>query len=472
MAYCSLSGADTLSEVRARIGTALGLGKTPASYSETLDLIAYKVTAPFQLAIDDIDGIPAPAIADLTRLVQDGPQSLSFTFVSRSLALIESGRLLSQGIATLCDGSRLAFDENDLEQLCHANNVAFAHRDVVRLIDATEGWAIVASGAIRTAVTEGRSLENAFEFWRLTDRVGFEGFFRSSLAHATEHQRALLRALIAGAKCDAERLTGLEDSGLYVVRAGHTYRPYRVLTLLSTVQPMHSYASTITQQVAPLQVRLFGRFQAEVNGHLISWIRRRDQVIFKYIALKNGGTVEREELARVFWPESEPQMVAQSVRTTCSNIRKAISRVVGYDSVQAYFRVGAQISISSQNVVIDVRRFETHADNGDRQYNAHELNAARSHYIIAQGLYSGRLFAGDGDDAWAVDRARELEDRIALITKRISNITRELGDVPVPSSAQRIEKSNLSDRPSASLAGLSEASPTATRQIHKRIIEA
>lgn len=429
-AYCSLLGADTRTEVRTRLASALGLGKTPASYSETLDLIAYEITSPFELAIDDIDDITPEALNDLMRLVQDGPQTLSLTYVSRARLAVRIGRQLSQGLAALCDAGRLAFSEADVQQFCDASNVDYTHSDVVRLLDATEGWAIVTTGAIRSVAAEGRSLENAFDIWRRSDEQGFEQFFSESLESSSQEQRALMRSLIAGVRCeDEDRLQGLEDAGLYVVREPGGLRPYRALTLLNNVQPFASSDPHSAAEIQQLQVRSFGRFQAEIGAHPIPWIRRRDQEVFKYIALKDGGTVGRAELANVFWPGAEPHLVAQSVRTACSNIRKAISRIVGYGAVESYFRVGVQISIDLKHVVVDVRRFTSHADEGELQYKRNELQAANAHYRIAERLYAGRLFIGDAEAAWSAARACELEERFLGVLERLSEIARELGDV-------------------------------------------
>lgn len=430
-AYCSLAGSTTRTEVRIKLGAALGLGKTPASYSETLDLIAYKVTSRLELLLDDIDDIPPEALADLMRLALDGPQTLFLTLASRARSSIEIGRLASQGIAALCDARRLAFTESHVEQLCETSNVSYTRRDVIRLLDATDGWAVVVSGAIRNAASEGRSLESAFDFWRRERRREFDQFLKQGLAHCSQEQRGLLNTLLAGAKCEDEAaLQDLESAGLFVTGEGSECRPYRALTLLNGVQAACLLEKTNSNEIEPLQVRLFGRFQAEVAGHSVQWIRRRDQEIFKYIASTEGGSVERSDLANVFWPDAESHLAAQSIRTSCSNIRKAISRIVGYDMVHSYFVTGARLSINLKHVVVDVNRFGQHVDQGDWQYANNHLHAANAHYLSAERLYVHRLFVGDGEDAWSHARAFDLEERLVSVLERLREIASRLGDAP------------------------------------------
>lgn len=106
-----------------------------------------------------------------------------------------------------------------------------------------------------------------------------------------------------------------------------------------------------------MQGHLFGWFTAEIEGRQVDWIRRCDRQIFKYVALRPGGCVSRGELGRVFWPDTPRHIVARNLRTACSNIRKAIARIVGLSQVEAYFQTGDQISISLENVIVDVHRF-------------------------------------------------------------------------------------------------------------------
>ncbi|MFZ1017864.1 MAG: BTAD domain-containing putative transcriptional regulator, partial [Candidatus Cybelea sp.] len=180
----------------------------------------------------------------------------------------------------------------------------------------------------------------------------------------------------------------------------------------------------------PMQVRLFGWFRAEIDRRPIEWVRRRDRQIFKYIALQPGGSVSRAELGKLFWPDAEKHLVAQSLRTACSNIRKAIAQLVGFDRVEAYFRAGDDLAVDLDNVIIDVNGFLAHSNDGDEQYDRGEVRAAYAHYRSAGRLYRGNLLLGDVHESWVGPLAASLEQRHVTVLERLSEIASELDYQP------------------------------------------
>jgi DNA-binding SARP family transcriptional activator len=183
-----------------------------------------------------------------------------------------------------------------------------------------------------------------------------------------------------------------------------------------------------------MQVRLYGWVRAEIDRRPIDWIRRRDRQIFKYLALQPGGSVARSELGQVFWPDAEKHLVAQSLRTACSNIRKAIAGLVGFDRVEAYFRAGDDLALDLDNVIVDVNGFVAHANDGDEQYERGEVRAAYAHYRSAGRLYRGNLLIGDAHEPWVATLAANLEHRHVMVLERLSEIAAELDYQPTAES--------------------------------------
>ena len=113
-----------------------------------------------------------------------------------------------------------------------------------------------------------------------------------------------------------------------------------------------------------------------------------------------------QKLGEVFWPGSERHLVSQSLRSACSNIRKAIAQLTGFDQVESYFRTTNQeVSIDLDNVMIDVKSFVAHATDGDSQYERGDMQAALVHYRNAEGFYSGALLIGDANEPWVAEQA-------------------------------------------------------------------
>lgn len=171
-----------------------------------------------------------------------------------------------------------------------------------------------------------------------------------------------------------------------------------------------------------MQVRLLGPFLAEIDKRSIEWLRRRDRQVFKYLILSPERRVSREQLLRLFWRDAKRNQAAQSLRSVCSNIRKALGAVVGSKNVAAYFRTGEYLSIDLRNVIVDVDRFTAHADAADAEYERGRMRAADAEYRRAVALYHGDLLDGDAHEPWVAKRARALKGRHAIARNRIADI--------------------------------------------------
>jgi hypothetical protein len=418
--YCAVAAGCTKEALWSAIAQALG-EKTGSSHEDVMRMLAAR--APLELAIDST-GVPnADGIKAILHLAEEVPEGVSLLIACRSRTAFEVRDLVSRGLATLCDSERLAFTADELRHLAQTCGVRFAHPDVVRLLDMTDGWPLVVSGAVGKAAEDNCSLGEAFENWRTRRGHFFNEFIGDALSRAPEDLAAHVLSLIAGSQLDdVQQLRLLEEQGLFVIHSADGYHALRALT---RSRLHHRYASAMPP--SPMHVRLFGWFQAEIGQRQVQWIRRRDRQIFQYLALRPGSIVSRAELGEVFWPGSEKHLVSQSLRSACSNIRKAIAQLTGFDQVESYFRTTNQeVSIDLDNVVIDVKSFVAHASDGDSQYDRGDLQTALAHYRNAEGFYSGALLIGDANEPWVATQAAGLEQRHVAMQKRLAEIPAEI----------------------------------------------
>jgi DNA-binding SARP family transcriptional activator len=419
--YCSLSETATAHDVRGAIATAIGRPEAAASLGELARALSER--APLELALDCADAPTDEGRAEIARLVEALPEGVSLLIAARSRLALNVGSLVARGLATLCDFERLAFDDAEVRQLAEICDVAFQTTDVARLLEGSDGWPMAVSCAIRKAAEDDRDLNGSFEYWRSRQAHLFSDFITSALANASEADAALVRKLMAGGACDDDhQLRSLEAQGLFVVHGQHGYRPLRALSSVRR----RGAATPAPARVEPMHVRMFGHLEVTVSGQPIEWTRRRDQQIFKYVVLKRNGQVTRAELAETFWPGAEKHLVAQSVRTACCNIRKAIAHAVGFDAVDRYVKTNGDIEINLDNVIVDVNRFVKHANDGDLQYDRGDLRTALAHYRAADELYSSDLLVGDAAELWFATQASMLEDRRVMVMERIAEIGEEL----------------------------------------------
>ncbi len=419
--YAAIAAGSDAEAVWTAVARALDPELDLRSHEDVLEALGSRV--PMELALDCVAIPDTGGLAAIADLIEDLPDGVSLLIACRSRAAFQAGRLVAQGTATLCDAERLAFDAAGIRHLAETCGVPFAHADVLRILEATDGWPHVVSGAMRKAAEDSCGLAHAFENWRLRHGHLFNEYIADVLREISEKDADLILKLMSGSYLDdRQQLQALEEQGLFVI---HTTDGYRPLRALSRSRLYDRYGRRI-QASAPMQVRLFGWFRAEIDRRPIEWIRRRDRQIFKYLALQPGGSVSRNELGQVFWPDAEKHLVAQSLRTACSNIRKAIAGIVGFDRVDAYFRAGEDLSLDLDNVIVDVNGFVAHANDGDENYHRGDVRAAHAHYRSASRLYRGSLLIGDVHEAWAATPAAILEHRSEMVTERLSEIAAKL----------------------------------------------
>src|SRR5579862_177466 len=425
-AYVSIEPAMRPAKFFAAAAAALNLRKVPANDIDLLVALRQAATdRPLDFAVDDAGDAAADTLDILARLVENAPEGVSLIYTARSREPLQASRWVSRGTGAICDARRLAFDRNDIGFFADQVGITYSHADVARLHEESDGWAIVVSGAIRAAVEDERSLHDAYEHWRNAYGEVFLDFVTGETERASDQDRALVMSLVNGIGVnDPEALRRLEAQGLFVINDGSGVRPLRAVQQARAV-PTKGIDTSI-----PMVVRMLGRFSVTVAGRNVEWVRRRDQQIVKYLLLRPGATATRQELAALFWPGANRQLAMQSVRTACSNIRKALAGAVGYARVERYFRAADNaVVVDLSNVVTDVGRFTAYTMAGDSAYERGDLADAATHYEAAEKIYAGRLLEDDAPEKWFAAQAAALDDRFAVVLERLAEAAYESGDI-------------------------------------------
>jgi hypothetical protein len=420
--YCALTPCSSRGDIWHALGNALRLPEI-GSHEQLLRVLHAR--APIEIAIDCEDIPNTEGIAALMRLIADLPEDVSLLIACRSSVALNVGRFVLQGNAVLCDAGRLAFDVTDICHVAETLGLPFSRADVRHVLDATDGWPQVVSAALRKAAEDSCSLAQAIDHWRKHQGHLFNKFISDALVRVPERDADLVFKLMSGSHIeDPLQLQALESQGLFVVHTSDGYRPLRALSRRRSYDRCCRVAQP---PAAPMHVGLFGWFRAEINGQLVVFVRRRDQQIFKYIALQQRGRASRIELANMFWPGVERHLAARSLRTVCCQIRRAIIHIVGFDQVEAYFRANEEVAIDLTNVVVDVHSFLRHADDGDAQYNRGDLRAAYTHYCSLVRIYRGDLLVGDAREQWVMAFDAAFKRRHSAAIARIAEIVAALG---------------------------------------------
>jgi len=417
--YCSLPEGATEQTLRTLLAEALHFKRVPPTMRELIDALGELRPTLYEIVIDDIDRMEITDTAGLSFLVERSPENVSLIFSGRSREAMDVRGWVLRGLAELCDARRLAFEVEETLALAEVYEVGATSLEARRLLSETDGWAVSVAGTLRTAAAETVSLLDAYARW--VDEYGplLRDLVSSRLESAIPEDREAVMGLLNGERrIDQGRLRRLESRGLFVINDNGAARLYRPLMHLAPAQSPNPEVESFA--VPPLELRMFRRFSASIDGREIPWVRRRDQQIVKYLLLKPSGKASREELASVFWRDVDRHLATQSVRTVCSNIRKAIAAIVGYSMVDHYFRTEPQLQLEMRNVACDYHRFLGHMNDGDAAFERSDMADAERHYRTAESMYSGRLLDFDGIDPWAEPYVHLTEERYVRVLERLA----------------------------------------------------
>lgn len=418
-AYCRLMPGQEAAALLAGIATACGIVATPRDAAEVVE--ALSPLLPLTIMLDDIHLAAPSARAVIDVLARDAPEKLSLILAGSARTAVQAERWLADGTAALTGPDELAFDDREIAQLSLRLGVEASEMGIARLIRATEGWPIVVSGALRTAAALRRPIDDAYRAW--AEAVTFGDFVQREVARAGSRAVDDFMRLLSqpGGESRDASAARLESEGLFVRRVGSVYRLHAPVTaaLAARVRPMSDEAGG---EIPMLQVRMFGSFDARLGAREILWVRRRDYQIVQYLLLRPEGSATRDEIIRTFWPDADRDAASQSLRTACSNIRKAFGAIVGAANVERYFCSRGDLAIRWEHASVDVRRFRDRVNDGDREFQAGRTEQALAHYLAAEALYVGDLLTDGAGEAWLVARRESLRRLYAHVLERSAEI--------------------------------------------------
>jgi hypothetical protein len=410
-AYVSLAAGAGPAVIRDALCEALDIAAVPDS--ETL-LAALGTLGRREILIDEADRASDEGRDLLQRLVFDGPENVTFLYAARTREFFDTTRLISLGLAALCGGGRLAFTTDEAARFVDSSRVVRGdERDVARLVIDTDGWPFALCSIVRDAASSGRTLDGAVECWQRANSALIKEFVDTAFADQDPGLAASARRYFDGEAIDDATLDRLEARGMLVQLVDGVCRPYRVISRLARVA---SPASTGT--LMPFAVELFGAPQVRIDGQRVEWIRRRDGQILTYLALRPDGRASRRDLIQAFWPDADPLLGAQSLRSACSTMRRALAAVVGHAALAHYVSFGDDIALNLGLFAVDARRVRAHIADADDAWSRDDADAAAEHAAAALRIVRGPFL--DGDVFCALSPfADELADGLARMEGRL-----------------------------------------------------
>lgn len=411
--YVRAHPGDTPEDLAARIASGLGLDDVA-----TFDDLRVRLSElpSCTVAIDALDLASREAISDAASFAIVSPQQVRTIVAGCRNETIDTPRLFSTGLAALMAPRILAFTMSDLHALCASLRVDASEADLRAVIALSDGWPVVTGEIVRAAASDGRPLHGAYEIWLASSAHTLRRFVEAEVNRAVPKERAIFTRAIAGELLLDEDWQMLEAAGLFVT--GDVGAPRLLFPVGAIYTQSPRVGGSATQR---LSVSLFGDFEVSYGGNAVKWLRRRDADIVRTLAVRVGGTATRSELLDRFWPEAERRAAQQSLRTSCSNVRKAIASVAGTHRVDRYFICGTDITLDPNSVSLDGHRFLSHVHSGDDAYKKGRRDSASAHYRAALRLRRGPP-AIDPEDEVQVAFANRLEQAFAHARLRLEEI--------------------------------------------------
>lgn len=430
-AYVRAQPGDKAEYLAVRLASELGLEEV-ATFD---DLRRCLLTMPScTIAIDALDLASREAIFEAASFAIGSPPQVRTIVAGCRSETINTPRLFSKGLAALMASRVLAFSIDDLARLCASLSVEATEADLRAVLALSDGWPAVAGEIVRAAASDGRPLHGAYEIWLAASASTLRRFVEAEVNRAPAKAREVFARVIAGELLLEEDWQILDSAGLFVTGDAGALRLLYPVGAIYTQSPR--IGGSATQRLA---VSLFGEFDVSYGGNAVKWLRRRDADIVRTLAVRVGGTGTRAELLERFWPDTERRAAQQSLRTSCSNIRKAISAVAGPHRVDRYFVCGTDITLDPNSVSLDGHRFLSHVHSGDDEYKKGLRDSALAHYRAALRLRRGPP-AIDPNDPVQVAFAQRLDDAFAHAQDRAEKIETAIADDErTPGSSDRDE---------------------------------
>lgn len=170
------------------------------------------------------------------------------------------------------------------------------------------------------------------------------------------------------------------------------------------------------QYVNPhLEIRFLGGMEVLVDGVPVpekAWQTRKARTLFKYLVLKKGRRVSRDQLMEFLWPGSEPASAAASLRVTLTRLRKALAQPVsGNGSKTPFF--GDERGLIWFNpggeYILDTEEFEKKVGLGLVELKAGNAAEAVEYLEQALAIYRGDLLEEDLYEDWAAPERERLQ---------------------------------------------------------------
>jgi LuxR family transcriptional regulator, maltose regulon positive regulatory protein len=178
-----------------------------------------------------------------------------------------------------------------------------------------------------------------------------------------------------------------------------------------------------------LRVHCFGRFEVVRNGRPIqNWRRDKAKTLLKHLVAQRG-SIQREVLLELLWPELEPDPALRNLRVTLHALRRAMEPANGAASRPYILTTGdAYVLDPDAPVWIDTRAFNMLYAGATGLWRSGRVAESLQAYEAAHELYRDDYLVDDLYEEWTFIPREQLKDQYLLVVTRLADASLVTGD--------------------------------------------
>jgi LuxR family transcriptional regulator, maltose regulon positive regulatory protein len=171
-----------------------------------------------------------------------------------------------------------------------------------------------------------------------------------------------------------------------------------------------------------LQVRCSGHFEVLRNGHVVNdWRRDKAKSLLKHL-IAHDGSVKRDVLADLLWPELDADQAVRNLRVALHALRRAIeSGAEGNQTAYVLTRGDAYELNPRTRIWVDTQAFSGLYALGATLWRRGGIEESLRTYEAVEALYRDDYLLDDLYEEWTFVRREQLKDQYLLVLMRLAD---------------------------------------------------
>jgi PAS domain S-box-containing protein len=203
----------------------------------------------------------------------------------------------------------------------------------------------------------------------------------------------------------------LSISTLVVPKSGRAKKAESAIAAIIFLRPHVDAGTDRAPEQEPIRVFTLGHFGLAFGARGIAvekWQRKQAVTLLKYLIIRIGVAVHREELIDCLWPDSDPDQGRDRLKVTVYFLRRQL-RAAGVDRDVVETQKDGYL-LRRDAIWVDAETFEQLTEEGTELHRQGKGDDALACFEDAQRLYRGDYMAEDPYADWCAEERERLRE--------------------------------------------------------------